>query len=180
VTRDLTAAELVLLGLLAERNRHGYELDAVLRERGMREWTSLAFSSVYYLLRKLERDGLIAADATSRSGAARRRITYALTHRGRRVAGEATLKALSEPVAMHPPVLVGLANTNVVGRSAATAALRERSTRLQGELVRIAAAAENQPMANPVVDALFDHGMSLLRAELDWVARTIGKLEADT
>ena len=47
---DLTPAELTLLGLLAEKPRHGYELEEVIIARGMRDWTEIGFSSIYYLL----------------------------------------------------------------------------------------------------------------------------------
>ena len=57
---DLTPAELTLLGLLVEKPRHGYELEEVIAERGMREWTEIGFSSIYYLLTKLRDRGLIA------------------------------------------------------------------------------------------------------------------------
>ena len=36
----VTDAELLLLGLVAEMPRHGYELEQIIEERGMREWTS--------------------------------------------------------------------------------------------------------------------------------------------
>lgn len=67
---DLTDAELVLLGLVAERPRHGYELEAVIADRGVREWTALGFSSIYYVLNKLESRGLVSSE---RAPAARRR-----------------------------------------------------------------------------------------------------------
>ena len=46
-------ADIVVLSLLAEQPRHGYDLDRVIEQRGYRQWTSLAFSSIYYLLKRL-------------------------------------------------------------------------------------------------------------------------------
>ena len=59
--KDLTDAELLLLGLVAEMPRHGYELDQVIEERGMREWTQIGFSSIYFVLGKLQKLGLVTA-----------------------------------------------------------------------------------------------------------------------
>ena len=42
----LTPAELTILGLLEEQPRHGYELEQVIEERGIRQWTALGFSSI--------------------------------------------------------------------------------------------------------------------------------------
>ena len=48
----LSDADIVVLSLLAEQPRHGYDLDRVIEQRGYRQWTSLAFSSVYYVLKR--------------------------------------------------------------------------------------------------------------------------------
>jgi hypothetical protein len=39
-----------VLGLLAEMPRHGYQLEQVIDDRGMREWTEIGFSSIYFVL----------------------------------------------------------------------------------------------------------------------------------
>ncbi|SBT43540.1 hypothetical protein [Micromonospora auratinigra] len=67
---ELTPAELTLLGLVIERPRHGYDPERVVAQRGVREWTDIGFSSIYYLLAELERRGLLhvpAAPAAARS-----------------------------------------------------------------------------------------------------------------
>ena len=55
---NLTDAELLLLGLVSEMPRHGYELEQVIETRGMREWTQVGFSSIYFVLGKLEKAAL--------------------------------------------------------------------------------------------------------------------------
>lgn len=52
-------SDVVLLSLLAEQPRHGYDLDRIIEQRGYRQWTSLASSSVYYVLGRLADRGLI-------------------------------------------------------------------------------------------------------------------------
>ena len=76
--RPLTHAEQAILSLVAEAPRHGYEIEQVIEERGMREWTEIGFSSIYYLLRKLEGKGLICATVDD-SGAGPTRKVYRLT-----------------------------------------------------------------------------------------------------
>jgi len=46
----MTNAELAILSLIAEQPRHGYEIEQVIEERRMREWTEIGFTSIYYLL----------------------------------------------------------------------------------------------------------------------------------
>jgi DNA-binding PadR family transcriptional regulator len=64
----LTNAELAILSLIAEQPRHGYEIEGVIEARGMRDWTEIGFSSIYYLLNKLEKDGLVASQLTASRG----------------------------------------------------------------------------------------------------------------
>ena len=44
----MTNAELAVLSLVVEAPRHGYEIEQAIAERGMREWTEIGFSSIYY------------------------------------------------------------------------------------------------------------------------------------
>ena len=71
-------ADIVLLSLLAEQPRHGYDLDRVIEQRGYRQWTSLAFSSVYYLLKRLSERGRREPDEGSQGRRTVFRVTEAL------------------------------------------------------------------------------------------------------
>jgi DNA-binding PadR family transcriptional regulator len=173
--RELTPAELLVMGLLCERPRHGYDLDQVIAARGMREWTPIAFSSLYYLLRKLETDGLITPVGP---GDQRRRV-YAPTGTGRQVTAEATRSALATLSPPHPPVLIGLANAAMLDPATTVAALHARSRAITAELDRLTTHRDQQAAgAPPVVAALFDHALAMLDAEHGWVRRTIESLEA--
>ena len=50
----LTNTELAILGLVAEQPKHGYQIEQDIAARGMRDWTEIGFSSIYYVLNKLE------------------------------------------------------------------------------------------------------------------------------
>ena len=67
----MTNAELAILGLIAEQPRHGYQIEQVIEERGMRNWTEIGFSSIYYLLKKLEKAGYVTARAEQALGKTR-------------------------------------------------------------------------------------------------------------
>jgi len=55
----MTNAELAVLGLVVEQPRHGYQIEQLIEQRGMRRWTDIGFSSIYFLLKKLEHGGFI-------------------------------------------------------------------------------------------------------------------------
>ena len=82
--RKLTTPDLVLLSLLTERPMHGYEANAELERRQVRDWAGISRPQVYYSLDKLVRLGLVrsaGADNETHQGPERR--VLATTARGR-------------------------------------------------------------------------------------------------
>jgi DNA-binding PadR family transcriptional regulator len=90
----MTNAELVVLSLIAEQPRHGYEIEIVIEDRGMREWTEVGFSSIYYILKKLEKAGLITGHMELADGKGPARKVYRLTPQGHEAWRKSTIEAL--------------------------------------------------------------------------------------
>lgn len=162
----LTDAELTVLGLVVERPRHGYELDEVVSERGMREWTALGFSSIYYVLGKLRDRGLVAEVAEERAHAKAKK-TYTATDAGRRACAAAAEAAIAELRPLHPPVLVGLANSPAIPPDRLAVALARRAEAVAERLAEVRRAA--QADAPPFVRAIFDYSLKQLEAEAAWL-----------
>lgn len=165
----LTDAKLLVLGLVAEMPRHAYELDSEIERRGMREWTQIGFSSVYFVLGELQRAGYVRA---ARPAGVKARKTFTLTARGRSALVARTLVALREPRATYSSVLLGMLHWSVLDRDDALEALNERGRALAAEIARLAhIQAEQQPLPD-FVEAVFDFSIGQVRAEADWVVRT--------
>ncbi|GAA4616839.1 PadR family transcriptional regulator [Actinoallomurus liliacearum] len=167
---DLTPAELTLLGLLVEKPRHGYELNEVISARGMREWTEIGFSSIYYLLTRLRDRGLITEVDTARAARGKTRRVYGPTAEGRRACARSAEAALAELQAVFPPVLVGLANQPVIPPERLRAALDRRAAALTEKIAAIEAARDAQPDLPGFVRATFDYALGHLAAEQQWLA----------
>ncbi|MGH8792279.1 MAG: PadR family transcriptional regulator, partial [Stackebrandtia sp.] len=165
---DSTMAELTLLGLLVEKPRHGYELEEVIAARGMREWTEIGFSSIYYLLGKLRDRGLIAEIDTPRTGRGKARKVFAATADGRAGCARAAEAAVAELRPVFPPVLVGLANQPAIPRERLDAVLARRGAALAEKIAVVRAAADAQPSAPDFVRAIFDYSLCQLAAEQQW------------
>lgn len=166
---DLTQAELTLLGLLVEKPRHGYELDEIISARGMRQWTEIGFSSIYYLLGRLRDRGLIAEVETSRAGRGKARRVYGPTAEGRRVCARSAEAAVAELRPVFPPVLVGLANQPVVPSENFRAALDRRAAALAEKIAAIGVARDSQSDVPGFVRAIFDYTLGQLAAEQQWL-----------
>ncbi|OLT32418.1 PadR family transcriptional regulator [Actinomadura sp. CNU-125] len=170
---ELTPAELTLLGLLVEKPRHGYELEEVIGARGIREWTEIGFSSIYYLLSRLRERGLIAEVEAGR-GKARR--VYGPTDEGRRACARAAEAAVAELRPVFPPVLVGLANQPVIEPGRLRDALDRRAAALAERIAAIGAARDAQPGMPTFVRAIFDYSLGQLYAERRWLDGYLAEL----
>lgn len=167
---NLTDAELLLLGLVAEMPRHGYELEQVIEARGMREWTQVGFSSIYFVLGKLEKAGLVAAEVPA---GAKARKAFCITSSGREVLGEQTIAALAAYRPTFSSLLLGMVHWPVLSRDAALDALEARLLSVVAELERLERVRrQRQPMPDHV-EVLFDFSAGQLNAERNWISITL-------
>ena len=167
----LTDGELTVLGLLVERPRHGYELERVIEERGMRAWTSLGFSSIYYVLDKLASRGLIAA--TGAPAAKKARVVYRATEAGREVCAAATREALAAPSPLRSRVLIAMANSPGLPDAAVAAGLAERLGALRERLAEVRAARAAQEPLPAAATAIFDYSEAMLATDIGWTESTL-------
>lgn len=172
----MTNAELAILSLVAEEPRHGYQIERVIEERGMREWTEIGFSSIYYLLKKLEREGLIEGHLEEAQRGPARKV-YRPTPAGRQALHEGVLTALSVPGRCYPPIQLGLANLPTVPPARAAAALRAYRRALSERLAHLRAKWERQRPLPYFVEAMFDYSATMIQAESAWVDRFIAQIE---
>ena len=171
---DCTDAELLLLGLIAEMPRHGYQLDQAIEQRSMREWTQIGFSSIYFVLGKLQERGLVKGKKPAGASAgSKAKKVYSVTPAGQRKLIAQTIAALQNVHPTYSSVLLGMINWPVLKREQALEALQARSKAIKAEVARLdAILVEQQPLPD-FVEALFDYSLGQLRAEATWVANTL-------
>jgi DNA-binding PadR family transcriptional regulator len=173
----MTNAELAILSLIAEKPHHGYEIEQVIDARGMREWTEVSFSSIYYLLKKLEGQELIQGRTEPSKGKGPGRKVYRITPVGRRAWRRAALAALANPDRTYSPFQLGLANLPLIPAEKAIQALLEYSQRLRDRRKhvrdRLDSAADDLPFH---AAAMFDLSLTMIEAELSWVQRFVRTL----
>jgi DNA-binding PadR family transcriptional regulator len=172
--KGLTDAELLLLGLIAEMPRHGYQIDQVIEQRGMREWTQIGFSSIYFVLGKLQKLRLVTAKKPPRTNTGTKvRKVYFVTPAGRRTLAAQTVAALRQVQPAYSSVLLGMINWPALKRERALEALAARSRAIEAELARLGAIqVEQQPLPD-FVEAVFEYSLGQLRAEATWVTHTL-------
>ena len=155
-------ADIVVLSLIAEQPRHGYDLDRVIERRGYRQWTSLAFSSVYYLLKRLSERGLLEPDDGSEGRRTVFRVTDAGRHELRKAAG-GVLPALNAYARLDEPELVA-------ALAQRAEALLDRLDELRGLRARV---DEEHALA------IFDYEILRQEADLVWTRTLLKKAGSD-
>jgi DNA-binding PadR family transcriptional regulator len=166
--RAMTNGELAILSLVAEEPRHGYQIEQVIQDRGMREWTEIGFSSIYYLLKKLEQQGLIEGELQEVERGPARKV-YHITPAGGEALRVAVRAALSEPQPCYPPLQLGLANLPCIPIGEAIMALHQYRAALSARLDHIRSRWKSQHPLPYFVDAMFQHSTALIEAELSWI-----------
>lgn len=168
--KQLTDAELLVLGLVAEMPRHGYELEQEIERRRMREWAQIGFSSLYFVLGKLQSRGLLKARKPVSSKAKK---TFAITAKGKQTLTAQALGALRTYKPAYPSVLLGMAHWELLLHDEAVDALAARRRAVDGALTRLRQLqVEQQPLPD-CVEALFDFSIGQLQSEASWTARTL-------
>lgn len=167
-----------MLGLICEGSRYGYEMEKVIEERNMRHWTEIAFSSIYYVLKRLEKKGLISSGTERVSG--RSRKVYAVTPQGKEEMKDKVRDLISNNHPVADPFDLGIGNMHnlahgeiIAGLRSYVEALGEREQFFRGRL-----AVMEKSEWPPHIRGLVTRPLAMLEAERSWVVAYIEELES--
>ncbi len=127
---SVSNAEAALLGLLSEESMHPYRIEQEVKYRDMRFWTELSMSSIYKLLRKLEKEGLLDCE-TKISDENRTRRTYSVTKEGKKALRDKLSQLLCEPEHLRWRVDIGTYNIDLLTTKKALGSLKEYRKKIQ-------------------------------------------------
>lgn len=169
----MTDAELTILSLIAEGPRHGYEIQQLIDERGLREWLTIGFSSIYYILNKLERQNMLTSELRP-DGRGPARKVFSITEAGRGILQTAVAELLRQPRTLGSGFELGLANLNALKPRQAYKVLSYHFVDLQQRLAMVEKAWASHQQDHPDVDhisALYTHSIALMRADVEWLTK---------
>lgn len=172
----MTNAETAILSLIVEAPRHGYEIEQIIEARGMRDWTEIGFSSIYYILKKLEDKGLVQSVLEKTPGRGPARKVYHPTEQGRREWHKAALQALSQPAHRSTPFLIGLAALPAFSPGEVEEALSSYLAALEDELSHIERRMEAQQPLPDFVAAMFSFSLAQIKTEQDWISKYLSEV----
>jgi len=162
-------AELAILSIIAEAPITGYDLKAVIDERNMRLWTLVGVESLYYVIEKLENQGLIVSIDEKPPQQVKHRL-YRVTPAGIGVLQTAITDLLSSPQPLPRGLELGLANLPVLKTDQAHHALlgyrASLHTRYEAAQRQLAFLHENDAPFHII--SMFEHRIAILQAEMTW------------
>ena len=87
------------------------------------------------------------------------------------------LEALREPLGSPPPLMLGLSSLPGLPRSAVILALQDCQIRLEKQAAHLRQRMDEIGFLPENIAAMFDLGLKLNQAELEWVAGFLNRLE---
>ena len=173
MSKNCDISSLLVIGLVAERPRHAYEVEACIKERNFREWTTIGFSSIYALLDRLEREGLVESKREAVEKRPARRI-YRPTAAGLAILQEGVTALLAQPTDHRSPICVALALSAGSPPQDLVEPLERLSQKAAEALAALDAreAEAREQWWNPVLAAVFAHDRALIEAEARWARDT--------
>lgn len=170
--------EAAILGLLCEGPRYGYELEKVIEERGMRVWTEIGFSSIYYVLNKLEAKEYISSTVKEVEGKPSRRV-YTVTDKGIATMKEKIISVLSLNKKTISPFDLGIAYHYLLEPGEVLECLRlylESLDKRRSTLERSICEKQKEGVNYRVI-ALFSRPLAHVNAERLWVEQFMKEIE---
>jgi len=177
--KEIADAELVLLTLLAEQPSHGYQLEQIIVERGMREWTRIGFSSIYAILEKMAKRGWLIGKLESSSKKGPARQIFSLTANGKKIWLQAAYQALRNPRGTLTNFYLGLASLPALEPERVVAVINEHRSQLQNDRRRVNEKLQSYGKNLPwSVAQLFSYSLTQMDCELQWLEVFLDEYQA--
>lgn len=133
---SLTTPDLILLSLLAEKPMHGYQANAELERREIRDWANISRPQVYYSIEKLARLRLIRSSRSVGPSEGPERRVFQTNKRGRDALAAALVRDDWATARERPPFLTWMALSWQARPGIFLRQIRRRRQFLERELAR--------------------------------------------
>ncbi len=171
----LTTADLVLLSLLAEKPMHGYQANAELVRREVKDWAGISRPQVYYSMQKLARLGLLRPAADKYQAEGPERQVFTVTRAGIAALADALERDTWTTHREKPLFLTWTALSWQARQGAFARQLSRRQKFLQTELVREQETLRSvlEEVGHPYHEAVWMLRLMIAQfeTELHWLAR---------
>jgi DNA-binding PadR family transcriptional regulator len=177
----LTTPDLVLLSLLAERPMHGYQANAELERREIRDWAGISRPQVYYSLEKLARAGMIRSLEMGEPASGPERSSFETTAQGRTALADALEREEWTTQRDRPPFLTWVALSWQARPGVFQKQIERRQNFLEQELVREKEVLRSilEEVGHPYHEAVWMVSLVIeqFKTELGWLERVAREMK---
>lgn len=168
----MTEIEMILLALLHDKDYYAYEIECIIDERNMREWTNIGFSSIYNSLNKLEKKKFINSRYEKEYGSPKRKV-YSITDETKLIIKKYIIKMLSEYNRDSSKFDIGMAFSYLISKEELYEALINRKDNLIKRKEFVLKKYNQHPTAigRPHIRALFERPIVCIEAEEQWIEK---------
>lgn len=169
----LTTPDLVVLGLLAERPMHGYEVVLELERRDVQDWAGISRPQVYYSLQKLAGAKLIRSVRDEASARGPERTVYGPTAAARAALADALERESWATQRPPPPFLTWTALSIHARRPAMHRLIERRRTFLVEQIAKeratLDAIRKDEGPTIPIAESIVGFAIRQFELELAWL-----------
>ena len=149
----LSNIEMILLSIVNEKASYAYEIDKMLVQRSMRDWLKIGVASVYQVLDRLEKKGLVSSKK-ERQGKMPVRKRYFISKKGKDRLKKDVKELLSSSELFYLDLNVGLECSYLLSDNDLKKSLSDRLEKSKDELEKIRDDFEKQKFFLPLRERL--------------------------
>jgi DNA-binding PadR family transcriptional regulator len=167
----MTGPEMAILSLIAEKPRHGYEIEQLIAQRGLREWIDISYTTIYYQLKRLEKKNLATSKLRRKAGMPSRRV-FTITDHGKEQLAMKAYRLFQVPAGSYSSLPLGISMLPMLDFPAVIKRSRHYLTNLI-KREKALTAKRNALKPPPHIFLMFDYQLAMIAAEIDWVSNFI-------
>ncbi|MFP4461698.1 MAG: PadR family transcriptional regulator [Thermotogota bacterium] len=166
--------KLMLLGLLKQRDLSGYEIKQLLESTDAENWSGIQIGSIYYALKKMEKEQLIIQKKIVQTGN-RFKTIFSITEKGKETFNQKLLKKIEQTKVSFPSELyTTLTFIGELDREIAISALDKNIQHYEKALSSwkndrvLKKEAQGEPLS-PFLEILFQNGEKHIEADIAYL-----------
>jgi DNA-binding PadR family transcriptional regulator len=173
------SVRLVILGLLQEKELYGYEIKKIITEH-MDDWTSIAFGSIYFALKKLSEEGLIEKVTEEKAGNRPSRSIYRISDEGKKEFMSLLRRLWTETEEKHFSFDLALFFITALPMDEVKKYIKIKINNIERKYHFLKIHKEQHMEKHhvpPIAISIMDHSLAHLKAELDWLKSLQNRIE---
>ncbi len=184
----LTISKLFVLGVLAQDEKHGYDLVTTAERWAIHRWAGVSIGSIYSTIRRFEKEQIIQSVRTEQAENRPNRIIYRLSPMGQQIAINMIEEGLGSLQFESRELDMALAFAHLIRREIRKQKLRDRLPHIAERKAQLQWLSDEYAnpsieefkalrQSNPWIYAGVRHGLARLKVEEAWTLELIEEID---